>query len=226
MPEPSPHPRIITLGIDRPADLLMAARSLGLAIRRPAWHTNSLRARLHFLLRWAENQPVTGPPDSGGTDLDGDRWVHRYPTIPRSHPLHDYIEALGHKIRKALTRLDQEVLKDATQIYDEVLSVIEQISTRLAEPDATRGPKLLKGTSIAGQLRSARYEPFREQVCAEAQVIRTHHPNLSTYSMAEQIHRNLKPARLKPDDDKDYLPSVDTIRQWIPPLKPPRKNSK
>jgi hypothetical protein len=221
MPDPSPHPHVITLGIDRPADLLIVARCLDLQIRRPAWDTDRLRARLLFLLTWAESQPATGLPDAGGTDIDGDRWVHRFPTIPCNHPLHGHIEALGHKIQRALTLLDQGALKDATQAYDEIATLIEQLSARLAEPDAMCGAKIIQGVSQGGQQRSALYAPFREQARAEACRIWQEEPNLLPYPVAKKVHPKIKPARLKPTDKENYRPSIDRIRKWIVHLKPP-----
>jgi hypothetical protein len=106
MPDPS-HPSVIMLGIDRPSDLLMLARCLDLQTRRPAWDAATVRARLLFLLTWAEGQPATGVPDPGDSDIEEGRWVRRIPTIPRNHPLHGYVEALGHKIYRALTLVDQ-----------------------------------------------------------------------------------------------------------------------
>jgi hypothetical protein len=138
MPEPSPDPSVIMLGIDRPAELLMAARCLDLPIRQLVWDATAVRARLLSLLTWAQGQPVKGVPDPGGSDIEGSRWVRRFPTIPRNHPLHGYVEALGHKIHRALTLVDHGALKDATQAYDEIVRVIEQLSARLAEPDAAR----------------------------------------------------------------------------------------
>jgi hypothetical protein len=219
MADPSPHPCVITLGIDRPANLLMVARSLGLPINRPAWDTDTLRARLRFLLTWAESQPATGVPDSGGTHLDGDRWVHRYPTIPRSHPLHGYIEALGLKIQEALTLVDQGALKDATEIHDEAVSVIEQLSTRLAEPDAARGAKMMQGFSSAGQQRSDLYAPARQHAQAEAKRLWRDRPFRSIRNVAKLIHDSLKP------DERGYLPPENTIRKWIAADKPRRQSS-
>jgi hypothetical protein len=167
-----------------------------------------LRARLRFLLTWAESQPEKGISDAGGPELDENRWVRRYPTIPRNHHLHGYVEALRRKIEKALTLVDQQALKDATRLYDEVQSVIEGLSTRLAEPDAARTRKAKTGFSRANEERLAPFRPFRVQVIARLQSLLKGRRRFVS-DMAGQIHRDLKP------DKTGFKPSHRSVRRWI-----------